>query len=133
MIATAVPAPASSIATGAAAAAEAAPPYIYFYNIRVENNSQVPIQLMGRHWQIMNEAGEVVESVPRNSAGVVGHQPIIQPAGAILYMSGAHLPTLSGSMKGCFHMITRDKGIVGIKERPPASFDAMVGQFRLIQ
>ncbi len=75
--------------------------HVWAYQVRVENASDVPVQLLSRHWIITDGQGRVEEVV---GDGVVGVQPVIGPGQAYDYVSGCPLPTPSGTMHGSYTM-----------------------------
>jgi ApaG protein len=77
--------------------------YFWAYRITIENQGRVTVQLLTRHWRIMNSRGEVNEV---KGAGVVGEQPILKPGESFEYTSGAPLTTPSGIMTGTYQMET---------------------------
>ena len=77
--------------------------YFWAYRITIENQGRVTVQLLTRHWRIMNSRGEVNEV---KGAGVVGEQPILRPGESFEYTSGAPLTTPSGIMTGTYQMET---------------------------
>lgn len=79
--------------------------WFWSYHIRIENGSDQAVQLLTRHWQIIDADG--VEQLV-DGEGVVGEQPVIKPGASFDYVSGCPLATPSGSMRGSFGMIGRD-------------------------
>ena len=71
--------------------------WFWVYHIRIENDSDQPIQLLTRHWRITDGRGMVnfVEG-----EGVVGESPLLQPGQSHDYVSGCPLTTPHGSMEG---------------------------------
>ncbi|MFU8803721.1 MAG: Co2+/Mg2+ efflux protein ApaG [Bradymonadaceae bacterium] len=94
--------------------------WFFVYRIRIENQSQVPLQLMTRHWLITNAEGEVSEV---RGPGVVGQQPRLEPGDAFEYVSACPLNTPFGTMRGSYQMVT-DEG---------EDVDVPVPLFQLIQ
>jgi ApaG protein len=120
--------------TGAAVMIEAAsmhlgrdgPLHIFTYRLRLYNVGNVPVQVVGRSWEIKNADGSVFASVPRGSPGLVGETPRLQPGGtAFEYASGTSLQTPGGTVQGSLQMMALEPGA----ERP---FDAEVGTFHCI-
>lgn len=79
--------------------------YVWAYHVRIENNGQETVQLLTRHWRIMDETGNVQEV---RGDGVVGEQPVLIPGDAYEYTSGTPLGTPSGIMGGSYHMQNAD-------------------------
>ncbi|KAL8041985.1 hypothetical protein ABFX02_09G020600 [Erythranthe guttata] len=80
--------------------------YFFAYRIRVTNNSDRPVQLLRRHWIIIDANGKT-ESV--QGVGVIGEQPVILPKTGFEYSSACPLSTSSGRMEGDFEMKHIDK------------------------
>jgi len=93
--------------------------WFWAYHIRLENEGDVAVQLLTRHWVITDGRG-ARHSV--EGEGVVGEQPLIQPGASFDYVSGCPLTTPTGSMQGSYQMIGED----GV------SFDAEIPKFALI-
>ncbi|MCH8329920.1 MAG: Co2+/Mg2+ efflux protein ApaG [Bacteroidetes bacterium] len=79
--------------------------YTFAYRIIIENNSDKTIQLLRRHWFIVDANGMYKEV---EGEGVVGQQPIIEPDGVHQYVSGCHLKTEIGKMYGSYLMKRHD-------------------------
>jgi len=71
--------------------------YVFGYRIRVVNEGESAVQLMLRHWEIVDGDGErnVV-----NGEGVVGQKPTIAPGQTFEYASYCPLATTWGTMEG---------------------------------
>lgn len=92
--------------------------WFWAYHVRIENDGDVPVQLISRHWQISDGNGRVHEV---QGDGVVGEQPMIAPGQSYDYVSGCPLNTENGMMQGSYLMVTEDGG----------SFDAIIPRFAL--
>jgi len=92
--------------------------YVFAYTIKIENQGEVPAQLISRHWVITDEAGKVQEV---HGEGVVGEQPHLRPGEFFEYTSGAVLETALGTMQGSYQM----QGDDGLQ------FDAAIAPFTL--
>jgi ApaG protein len=92
--------------------------YVFAYNIKIENQGEVPAQLISRHWVITDETGKVQEV---RGEGVIGEQPHLRPGESFEYTSGAVLETSLGTMRGSYHM-QADDGL---------AFDAEIAPFTL--
>jgi ApaG protein len=75
--------------------------YVWAYLIIIENRGQETIQLLNRHWKIIDATGHIEEVIGK---GVVGQQPVIHPDEAFEYSSQTHLSTSSGIMMGTYQM-----------------------------
>ncbi len=92
--------------------------YVFAYTITIENLSDVPAQLLRRHWVITDANGKVQEV---SGDGVVGEQPHLNPGEEFRYSSGAVLETPVGAMQGLYRM-EADNGV---------NFDAPIAPFTL--
>ena len=92
--------------------------YVFAYTISIENLSDVPAQLLSRHWVITDANGKVQEV---SGDGVVGEQPRLAPGETYRYSSGAVLETPVGAMQGSYRMQTDDG----------SDFDAPIPPFTL--
>ena len=93
--------------------------YVYTYTITIANKSDVPAQLISRHWRI-TDANEKLQEV--QGMGVVGEQPHLKPGESYTYTSGVILETETGIMEGTYHMRAED-GVM---------FDAPIPTFALV-
>lgn len=92
----------------------------------MENQGQVVVQLLGRHWVIANDRRKVVATIPKGSPGVIGYQPVIKPGEWFEYYSGIDVETPGGEMSGSFQMVAMHS------DRDPEPFDAVVSPFALV-
>jgi ApaG protein len=81
--------------------------YAFAYTITISNKSDIPVQLLSRHW-IITDADNAVQEV--RGEGVVGEQPLIRPGQSFRYTSGATLATPVGCMEGSYTMVRRMEG-----------------------
>ena len=73
--------------------------YVFAYTIRIENRGTNPVQLLDRHWHIIDTKDRVQEV---QGVGVVGKQPTIEPEQTFQYTSGAVLESDAGTMSGSY-------------------------------
>ena len=92
--------------------------YLWAYTIEVANLGALTVQLVSRHWHIVDANGKA-EDV--RGPGVVGEQPLLKPGESFRYTSGCPLSTPSGIMRGTFRMVD-EHGV---------AFDATVPAFSL--
>jgi len=92
--------------------------FAFAYHITIHNQSDIPAQLLGRHW-IITDANDAKQEV--RGAGVVGEQPLISPGQSYKYSSGVMLDTSIGTMQGCYKMRDDEGG----------EFDATIEPFLL--
>jgi ApaG protein len=80
--------------------------FVFAYFVRIENNSNEPIQLLRRHWFIHDSTGDIKEV---EGAGVVGKQPMILPGKSHEYNSFCVLESFEGYMEGTY-LVKRKNG-----------------------
>ncbi len=76
--------------------------YIHSYRISITNHTDYTVQLLKRHWIIMDSDLNVREV---RGEGVIGQQPILQPGETHEYSSWSPLATEIGKMTGSYQMI----------------------------
>lgn len=81
--------------------------WFFVYSITITNSSDQAVQLLNRHWEITDGAGQV-EHV--RGPGVVGEQPVLAPGARHRYSSGCPLSTAFGFMRGEYEMIVTGSG-----------------------
>ncbi len=75
--------------------------YVWGYRVTIDNQSDEPVKLLSRYWQITDGTGRVEEV---RGPGVVGDQPDLDPGDSYQYTSGCPLSTPSGFMVGRYTM-----------------------------
>lgn len=93
--------------------------WFWSYHIRIENGSDVSVQLLSRSWRITDGRG-TVHSV--EGEGVVGETPLIAPASSFDYVSGCPLDTPAGAMSGTYRMVDEEGSV----------FDVTIPKFALV-
>ena len=93
--------------------------WFWSYHIRIENGSDISVQLLARSWTIVDGRGAVHEV---HGEGVVGETPLIPPRGSFDYVSGCPLDTPNGSMSGSYRMVDEDG----------SAFDVQIPRFELV-
>jgi ApaG protein len=93
--------------------------WFWAYHIRLENEGAQAVQLLTRHWTIVDGRGGKHEV---QGEGVVGEQPVVEPGGSFDYVSGCPLHTPTGAMEGSYRMVSEDG----------SSFDVAIPRFSLI-
>ena len=93
--------------------------YVWAYQVRIENQGAVAVQLRSRHWKITDGLGRRQEV---KGKGVVGETPRLEPGEVFEYTSGTPLSTPSGFMGGTYQMIS-DTGESFDIEIPTFSLD----------
>jgi len=93
--------------------------YVWSYTVRIENQSDVAVQLRSRHWKITDGLGRLQEV---KGPGVVGKTPLLRPGEVFEYTSGTPLSTPSGIMGGTYQMVD-EAGVKFDIEIPTFSLD----------
>ncbi len=75
--------------------------FFFSYHIKIQNQGNVAVQLLRRHWYIFDSNGEYSEV---KGEGVIGEQPIILPNQIHEYESFCNLQTDIGMMWGSYLM-----------------------------
>jgi ApaG protein len=73
--------------------------FVFGYHIVITNHSRRTVQLLERHWIILDADGDRRDV---RGSGVVGQRPILQPGQSFDYRSGCPLSTPWGTMEGTF-------------------------------
>lgn len=76
--------------------------YVHSYHIIIENHSNTTVQLVSRHWFIVDGVGRMREV---QGVGVIGKQPVINPGNVFEYDSWSPITTPIGRMYGTFTML----------------------------
>lgn len=79
--------------------------WFFLYTVTITNEGRETVQLVNRHWVIMNANGHVEEV---RGPGVVGNQPTLKTGESFEYTSGCPLKTPFGSMHGEYEMVTEN-------------------------
>ena len=76
--------------------------YAFGYRINIENQSKDSVQLISRHWEIVDALNdtEIVDG-----EGVIGKKPVIKPGESHTYNSGCLLISPLGAMAGHYNMV----------------------------
>jgi ApaG protein len=93
--------------------------WFWSYHVRIENGSELAVQLLSRSWQIVDGRGTVHEV---HGEGVVGEMPLIAPGASFDYVSGCPLDTATGTMSGSYRMVDADG----------TAFDVDIPRFQLL-
>jgi ApaG protein len=94
--------------------------YIFAYRITIKNESDFTVQLMRRHWHIVDSNGSMREV---EGEGVIGEQPILEPQQSHQYVSWSNLSTEIGKMHGSYLFIRLIDG---------SAFKATIPEFHLM-
>ena len=79
--------------------------FVFAYAVTIIKSSNVPSQVISRHW-VITDANNYVQEV--RGLGVVGHQPLLQPGEQFEYTSGTTLATPHGTMHGEYFCVAED-------------------------
>jgi ApaG protein len=81
--------------------------WLFYYTVRITNESDETVQLLSRHWIITDANGQIEEV---RGPGVIGEQPVLSPGESFQYTSGCPLKTSSGVMHGTYQMLFTESG-----------------------
>lgn len=76
--------------------------WFWSYHVRIENDGSAVVQLLERHWRILDGRGNAHEV---RGQGVVGDMPLILPGESYDYVSGCPLDTPTGTMSGSYRLV----------------------------
>jgi ApaG protein len=76
--------------------------YAFSYLITIENKSRDIVQLLSRHWEII-QTNQEIQNI--NGDGVLGKKPIVNPGSQHKYSSWCLITSTLGSMSGEYTMI----------------------------
>src|SRR5690348_13899599 len=93
--------------------------WFWSYHVRIENGSDVAVQLLSRSWTIGDGRGTVHEVV---GAGVDRELPLIAPGASLDYAPGCPRDTPSGAMSGTYRLVDEDG----------SAFDVEIPRFQLL-
>jgi ApaG protein len=89
--------------------------YAWAYQVTIRNRTDVPVTLMRRYWRVINGMGSVEEIA---GDGVLGLQPLIEPAGMHRYTSWVVLTTPQGLMEGHYELEASDARVLRARIPP---------------
>src|SRR4029078_11101471 len=93
--------------------------WFWSYQVRIENGSELAVQLLSRSWTIIDGRGTVHEVV---GEGVVGEMPLIAPGASFYYVFRWPLDRARGEVSGTYRMVDEDG----------AAFDVDIPRFDLL-
>ena len=76
--------------------------YAFSYMITIENQGNDSVQLISRHWEILDSLN-YMETV--DGEGAIGKKPVLKSGESYTYSSGCLLCSPFGSMRGSFKMV----------------------------
>ena len=79
--------------------------HVFVYHIQIHNQSDQPVNLKSRFWNIQDDYGENHQV---EGKGVIGKQPEIEPGDTFYYNSFTVLKSFKGSMEGYYTMEQED-------------------------
>ncbi|MFN7095723.1 MAG: ApaG domain, partial [Burkholderiales bacterium] len=76
--------------------------YVWSYTIYIKNLNDRTVQLMNKHWQVIDSLGRIENIIGPGivGPGVIGQQPVILPGEVYEATREIHLTTPSGIVKG---------------------------------
>ena len=89
--------------------------WFFHYTVRITNEGDETVQLLSRHWTIIDATGHAKEV---EGPGVVGEQPVLAPGESFHYTSGCDLNTSTGIMRGTYQMVDEDGGYFDVEIAP---------------
>ncbi len=89
--------------------------WFFHYTVRITNEGDETVQLLSRHWTIIDATGHAKEV---EGPGVVGEQPVLAPGESFNYTSGCDLNTSTGIMRGTYQMVDEDGGYFDVEIAP---------------
>lgn len=81
--------------------------YLFSYRIAIANHGRRPVQLLHRHWTIIDSLAPRMEV---EGPGVVGNTPVMEPGEQYMYSSFCELHSGFGRMQGSYRMRHLDDG-----------------------
>jgi ApaG protein len=79
--------------------------YVFSYRIKIENIGSVGVQIIARHWRVLDCEQNIQEV---RGLGIVGEQPLIQAGKSHEYSSFSIIQTPTGAMQGYFLCISEN-------------------------
>jgi ApaG protein len=76
--------------------------WVFQYTVRITNQGPETVQLLSRHWIIIDALEQTKEV---KGPGVVGEQPVLAPGESFKYSSWCPLKTSTGLMHGTYQMV----------------------------
>ncbi|MFN7141617.1 MAG: Co(2+)/Mg(2+) efflux protein ApaG [Limisphaerales bacterium] len=74
-------------------------PHCFVYFIKINNDTDLPVQIMGRKWIVTNSRGEITAV---EGDGVVGEHPTIEPGDSFSYNSFHLIDTETAVAEGSY-------------------------------
>jgi ApaG protein len=94
--------------------------FLFSYRITIENLSKHQVQLLSRHWRIVDAFGK---KIMVDGDGVIGQQPVLEPGQVYSYRSWCPLRSEMGKMGGYYSMIRTSDDM---------AFNVTIPTFRLL-
>jgi ApaG protein len=96
--------------------------FVFGYHIVITNWGERTVQLLERHWVILDADGERRDV---RGAGVIGKQPILGPGESFDYRSGCPLNTAWGTMEGTYKFRYANEAELEIADGLPDLFEGL--------
>ena len=93
--------------------------YVFSYKVIIANETDQQIQILSRHWTIIDSNGKRNEV---RGEGLIGKQPTLEPTETFEYSSWCPIDTTWGTMEGSYT----------IRNADGRQFEAMIDRFYLI-
>jgi len=94
--------------------------FVFSYEINIQNMGDRTVQLLRRHWYIMDALGMLQEV---EGPGIIGKQPILKPGNIHQYESWCELHTDMGKMYGYYLMEDLETG---------ENFKVLIPEFQMV-
>ena len=94
--------------------------FMFAYQVSIENLSSDTVQLVRRHWYIMDSGHEMQEV---EGEGVIGQMPFLSPGESHQYVSWSQLFTEVGKMYGYYSFVRETDGEI---------FKVKIPEFQLV-
>ncbi|HHH50547.1 MAG TPA: Co2+/Mg2+ efflux protein ApaG [Saprospiraceae bacterium] len=94
--------------------------FVFAYTVNIQNNNDFTVQLLRRHWYILDSNGILREV---EGDGVIGKQPVLSPGESHQYVSWSQLLTDVGKMYGTYLMVRQMDG---------EAFRVRIPEFKLV-
>lgn len=95
--------------------------FVWAYTITIENKNDFNVQLMNRHWDVIDSNGLKIEV---DGEGVIGEKPVLKPNESFAYTSGTYIMTPSGVMQGSYTFKNKTDNSTFKVEIPAFSLDS---------
>lgn len=102
--------------------------HLFTYRVRVTNNRQQTIKVLGRSWTVQDKSGTIITNIPLAENAIVGQRPVIPPGASFEYFSGTDLVTPPGTQSGALLIHVHGNGH---DKAPTMTINAAIAPFQL--